>query len=114
MKKLQKLILPLLFIVIILLVYLFYFKQEGKLGSFSDFDPNNSAVKDIRVTIVHDRGIDRTPDGGAVFFASDRNHTVVQINADHISLDLESAQVVLLKGHLSQGNNFHAHDVVLE
>ena len=114
MKKLQKLILPLLFVVIVFLVYFVYFKQEGKLGSFADFDPNNSAVKDIRITLVQERGINKTPDGGAVFFASDRNNTVVQINADHIPPDLESAQVVLLKGHLSQGNSFHAHDVVLE
>lgn len=114
MKKLQKLILPLLFILIILLVYLFYFKQDGKLGSFSDFDPNNSAVKDIRVTVLQDREINRTAEGGAVFFASDINNTVLQINADHIPQDLESAQVVLLKGHLSQGNNFHAHDVIIE
>ncbi|MEJ2492959.1 MAG: hypothetical protein P8Y79_01370 [Ignavibacteriaceae bacterium] len=114
MKKLQKLTLPILFIVIILLVYFVYFKQEGKLGSFSDFDPNNSAVKDIRVTVLQDRGISKTSDGGAIFYASDRNTTVLQINADHIPPDFESANVVILKGHLSPGNSFHAHDVVLE
>ncbi len=114
MKKLQKLVLPLLFIVIFLLMYLFYFKQEGKLGSFSDFDPNNSAVKDIRVTVLQDRGISKTSDSGAIFFASDRNSTVIQINADHIPPGFESATIVILKGHLSPGNSFHAHDVVLE
>lgn len=114
MKALQKLILPALVIVIILLIYLFYFKQEGKLGSFADFDPNNSAVKDIRVTIVHDKGIEQTSEGGGIFYASDKNNTIVQINADHLPPGLESAQTVILKGHLSPGNSFHAHDIVLE
>lgn len=114
MKKLQKLTLPLLFIVIVFLVYFVYFKQEGKLGSFSDFDPNNSAVKDIRVTVLHDRAISKTSGGGAIFYASDRNNTVIQINADRIPPGFESANAVILKGHLSQGNSFHAHDVELE
>jgi len=114
MKSLQKLILPLLFILIIFLIYFFYFKQDDKLGSFADFDPNNSAVKDIRVALVQDRGIKQTSEDGAIFFASDINKTVLQINADHIPPGLESAQTVILKGHLSQGNSFHAHDVVLE
>ena len=114
MKALQKLILPILLIVIVFLIYTFYFKQEGKLGSFSDFDPNNSAVKDIRVILVHDRGINQTPEGGAVFFASDKNNITLQVNADHVPPGIESAQIVILKGHLSQGNSFHAHNVVLE
>jgi len=44
MKNLQKLILPLLIIVAIVLVYQFYFNKGEELGSYSDFDPNNSAV----------------------------------------------------------------------
>ena len=114
MKSLQKLILPLLFIFVIFLIYFFYFKQDNALGSFSDFDPNNSAMKDIRVLLLQDRGIDQTPDGGAVFFASDKNNLILKVNADHVPQGIESAQTVILKGHLSQGNSFHAHNVVLE
>ncbi len=113
MKKLQKFILPLLVLLIIALIYFVYFFPKEGLGSFSDFDPNNNAVKDIRVNLVLDRGINQTPEGGAIFFVSDKNNTVLQVNADKIPQGLESAKTITLKGHLSQGNNFHAHDVVI-
>jgi hypothetical protein len=112
MKYLQKLILPILILAAIFLIYTFYFAPQKGLGSFADFDPNNSAVKDIRVTIVQERGINKSPEGGATFFATDKNNMVVQVNADKVSGEIELAQTVILKGHLSQNNSFHAHDVV--
>lgn len=114
MKNIQRLILPLLLIIVISLIYFVYFSPQEGLGSFSDFDPNNNAVKDIRVTLVRDRGINENPGGGAVFFAADKNNSIVQVNADKIPPGLESAGIIILKGHLSQGNSFHAHDVVID
>ncbi|QQS36331.1 MAG: hypothetical protein IPM56_19175 [Ignavibacteriales bacterium] len=113
MKKIQKLILPLLLIAGAYLIYSVYFTKSKGLGSFSDFDPNNNAVKDIRVVLVIDRGITSTPDGGAVFFAEDRNKSVVQVNADKIPSGLNGASIVVLKGHLTQ-SGFHAHAVEIE
>ncbi len=113
MKTLQKLILPALLLVIIGLIYFFYFAPKAGLGSFSDFDPNNNAVKDIKVRIVKEQGITRTPEGGAVFFAEDKNKTVVQVSADKIPMGFDNLETVVLKGHLSQGG-FHAHDVVTD
>ena len=52
MKILQKLILPVLIIAAIFLVYEFYFDKGSDLGSYSAFDPNNSAVKEIRVQLL--------------------------------------------------------------
>ncbi len=112
-KNVQKLILPLLILTLIGLVYFLYFSPKEGLGSFDDFDPNNNAVKDIRVKIVQNQGINKTPEGGAVFFAEDKNNTVVQVNADKVPQGLESAGTIILKGHLSQGG-FHAHDVVID
>jgi len=113
MKTLQKLILPALIVAAVFLVYKFYFVKGDNLGSFSDFDPNNNAVKDIHVKIVQDQGITKTPEGGAVFFAEDKDNTVVQVNADKVPVGLEAAGTIILKGHLSQGG-FHAHDVVID
>jgi hypothetical protein len=45
MKILQKLILPLLLLLVVFIIYKFYFAKSG-LGSFDDFDPNNNAVKE--------------------------------------------------------------------
>jgi len=113
MKNIQKLILPFLIITVIALIYFLYFSPKEGLGSFNDFDPNNNAVKDIRVSIIQERGITETPGGGAVFFAEDKDNTVVQVNADKVPVGLEAAGTIILKGHLSQGG-FHAHDVVID
>jgi cytochrome c-type biogenesis protein CcmE len=113
MKNLQKFILPILIIVVISIVYTVYFSPKKGLGSFSDFDPNNSAVKDIRVKLIQDREITKTPGGGSAFFVSDKDNNVVQVNADKVPQGFESAETIILRGHLSQ-NSFHAHDVLLD
>jgi cytochrome c-type biogenesis protein CcmE len=113
MKILQKLILPALIIAAIFLVYKFYFVKGDDLGSFSDFDPNNNAVKEIRVQLLTDRGIENSG-GGVSFYASDRNGKVVQVSGELMLPEgFESAKVIILRGHLSQGG-FHAHEVLLD
>lgn len=113
MKSVQKLILPILVIVIVALVYVIYFSPQEGLGSFADFDTNNSAVKDIKVKVLTDRGINSNPGGGANFYTVDRSGTVVLVSADHIPEGIESAKTVVLRGHLNK-ENFHAHDVLLD
>ena len=113
MKFLQKLILPALFVLVIIIVYVLYFAPKDELGSFSDFDPNNSAVKEIRVMLLTDRGINQDGHGGT-FFVSDKNNTTMQVNADHIPQGIESANILILQGHLSGTNAFHAHEVEIE
>jgi len=107
MRHLQKLILPLLVIVIIAIVYFVYFSSEG-LGSFSDFDTNNSAVKDIKVQILQEKGINNN-----AFYAVDKTGKEVLVHADHIPAGIESVKVVVLRGHLNK-DSFHAHDVLLD
>jgi hypothetical protein len=107
MKHLQKFILPLLVIVIIALVYFVYFTAEG-LGSFSDFDVNNSASKDIKVEILHEKGINNN-----AFFVIDKTGKEVLVHADHLPSGFESAKIVVLRGHLNK-DSFHAHDVLLD
>lgn len=113
MKILQKLILPVLIIAAIFLVYEFYFAKGDDLGSYSDFDPNNSAVKEIRVQLLADRGIEQHGEEVS-FFTSDKNGKVVQVSGSFILPDgFENAQVIILRGHLNQ-NGFHAHEVLLD
>ena len=111
MKFLQKLILPFLLAVVAIAIYFFYFAPSTDLGSFSDFDPNNNAVRDIRVMVLQDRGIE-SDSHGAHFYVSDKNNKVMFVNADKVSVDVQSAEFVILRGHLSQNNSFHAHDVI--
>jgi cytochrome c-type biogenesis protein CcmE len=113
MKNLQKLILPLLTIVAIVLVYQFYFNTGEELGSYSDFDPNNSAVKEIRVQLLADRGIEQNG-MQASFFTADKNGREVQVSGELMLPEgFENANVIILRGHLS-GDGFHAHEVLLD
>jgi hypothetical protein len=114
MKNLQKLILPILAIVIVLGIYFIYFAPKEGLGSFKDFDPNNSAVKEIRVLFDKEKGISHTPDGGIIFFVTDKDNTMMQVNTDKIPNGLNSARTIIIEGHLNQGNSFHAHEVLLD
>jgi hypothetical protein len=112
MKILPKLILPLLLLLVVFIIYKFYFAKSG-LGSFDDFDPNNTAVKEIRVQLLIDRGI--TNEGeDVVFYTADKNGKVMMVNG-HVTLPtgFDKAEVIILKGHLG-GNSFHTHEVEIE
>ncbi len=112
MKNLQKLILPILLLLVVFIIYKFYFAKSG-LGSFDDFDPNNTAVKEIRVQLVIDRGITQQGED-VVFYATDINGKVMMVNG-HVTLPdgFDKAEVIILKGHLS-GDSFHTHEVLLD
>ena len=113
MKYLQKFVLPVLLIVIVFIIYKFYFSSNKGLGSFSDFDPNNNAVKPITVELLKDREINQQG-GAVVFYVSDKTGKVMMVSGElSLPQGFESANVVTLKGHLSQ-DSFHAHEVVIE
>jgi cytochrome c-type biogenesis protein CcmE len=112
MKIFQKLIIPGLLVLLLVLVYLFYFAQKG-LGSFSEFDPNNNANKDIKVRIVKEKGISRDQQG-IIFYAVDKNGTEVLVQAPmNLPASLEAEEEVILRGHLHK-EYFHASEVLLE
>ena len=112
MKKLQKLILPLLLLLIVFIIYKFYFAKTG-LGSFDDFDPNNNAVKEIHVQLLVDREIQQQG-SDATFYVADKNGKEVMVNGEvSLPAGFEKATVIILKGHLS-GSSFHAHEVLLD
>ena len=112
MKTLQKLILPLLLILVVFIIYNFYFAKTG-LGSFDDFDPNNTAVKEIKVQFIADRGVTQQGED-VVFYAADKNGKIMMVNG-HVTLPsgFEQAEVIILKGHLS-GSSFHTHSVEID
>lgn len=113
MKLIQKFVLPVLIVIVIFLIFKIYFSPDKGLGSFTDFDPNNNAVKPIRVQLLYDRGINQQ--GGAVsFYVSDKDGKVVMVNGEFsLPEGFDSANEIIIKGHLSQ-NGFHAHEVEID
>ena len=109
MKALQKLILPLLIIIVIAIIYTFYFKPSESLGSFADLDPTNHAVKEIKVQVLQDKEFSQTS-----FYAADKFGTIVIVHADNLPQGIETAQTAIIHGHLSNNESFHAHAVQLD
>jgi hypothetical protein len=112
MKSIQKIILPVLIISAAALLYFTYFSPKEGLGSFSDFDTNNNANKEIRVKVVTEKGINNQ-EGVITFFAVDNNGTEMMIQAPaDIPENIGTAGEVTLRGHLHP-DHFHAVDVQL-
>ena len=113
MKILQKLILPLMIVIIVFLIYSIYFSPKKGLGSFSDFDTNNNANKDIKVRIVQEKGITKNQDA-SIFYAIDKNGTEVMVQAPlTLPQNIETVKEVILRGHLHK-EYFHAVEVLNE
>lgn len=102
MKRVQKLISPILIGLIILLMYLFYFSPYKGLGSFKDFDPDSHAMKDIDVKVVHNLGIQASLDGSRIlFYTEDKNgvRKQIEISSEFKSI-VESSEVITMTGHI--------------
>lgn len=113
MKILQKLILPLLIILVVFIIYTFYFDKEIELGSFDTFDPNNNAVKEILVQLVPDQNIDNSA-GSFNFSVVDKNGKVLKaFGSASLPEEIHDAQNLILKGHVTQ-NGFCTHEVLID
>lgn len=115
MKALQKMILPALLMAAIFLIYFIYFAPSGELGLYSNFDTNNNANKDIRVSLVHPKGIRTDPvNQSATFYAVDGEGVENLVQAPYPLPDgIENANVIIMKGHLHE-DHFHAVEVNLQ
>jgi len=115
MKALQKMILPALLLAAVLIIYFIYFVPTGELGLYSNFDTNNNANKDIRVSLVQQKGIQKDPMNQSVsFYAVDGAGVENLVQAPYPLPDgMENADVIILKGHLHE-DHFHAVEVNLQ
>jgi hypothetical protein len=114
MKVLQKLILPVLFLGVIYIIYMFYFAPGRFSGAFSDFDTNNNASKDITVEFIKDKGIQHdTRSGISIFYVKDKKGQVVMVQGPlPLPEGVESSSSLTLTGHL-HNDFFHAHEIVV-
>lgn len=115
MKFLQKLILPLLLAIVIFLIYSIYFSSKKGLGSFSDFNTNNSANKDIKVEIIRNKEIKKDFQNKTVtFYVRDKNGKVEIVQAPlPLPEDFDKAKDIYLRGHLHT-EYFHAAEILLQ
>lgn len=115
MKALQKLILPLLLAAAVFLIYSIYFSPKKGLGSFSDFDTNNNANKDIKVEVVRNKEIKKDSQNQIVtFYVKDKNGKEELVQAPLPLPDgFDNAKDIYLRGHL-HAEYFHAAEILLQ
>ena len=113
MKK-EKLIIPALLMVVMLVLYFSYFSPKDELGLFSDFDTDSNANKEILVKVLPDRGFIKDGSGGTTFYVEDRSGKQVVVSGSvEMPAGIENAKRIVLSGHYN-GNSFHAHGVKIK
>ncbi len=113
-KNIKILIISVVVLFAIYLAYGILSSTSEAIGTFDKFDANSTASKDIKVEIVHEKGITTNPEGGMMFFAKDKNGVVKKITLDMTLPQLnKDSKFITLKGHI-HGDYFHATSAELE
>ncbi|MCF8260719.1 MAG: hypothetical protein K9J12_08095 [Melioribacteraceae bacterium] len=115
MKNFGKFVIPLLLIVFVGSIYLFYFSPVRGLGSFSDIDPESHAQKELMVQLVKEDGISFNADRSkAIFFVADRSGRKVRVSAPaDLPKEFSTAELITILGHF-HGEQFDAVSVDIE
>ncbi|MFZ1290672.1 MAG: hypothetical protein WAR79_11320 [Melioribacteraceae bacterium] len=114
MKKIEKFILPFLVLIIIGILYFTYFAASDELGDFSQLDPNSNASLPVAVKFVKEKGAQRTQDGTYVFYVVDKNNKEMFITGlESLPPGMDDAKSMVITGHLSGKDAFHAHGIEL-
>lgn len=114
MRKLSKLILPLISVTVLAVIYFIYFAPTKELGSFSKFGGGSEINQQINVGVVKENGFERNADGRIIsFYAKDKNNLSIKITLhEPVTDDIVEAEVVELMGHM-HGGNFTAAGVMI-
>ena len=114
MKKLSKLILPVIFIVVIAIMYFTYFARTDEVGSLDKFSPGSEINQEINLFVVKSKGFERDAYGSiSSFYARDKNNVEVQVTShEPISPEVANAEVVELLGHM-HGNSLVASKITI-
>jgi len=114
LKNIQKLVLPALVVFIIAILYFLYFAPSDELGSFARLDSNSNAAVPIIVKMVKEKGVQRTQDGSYIFYVLDKDKKEVLVNGlKNIPPGMDDAKSMVITGHLSGQDAFHAHGIEL-
>ena len=114
MKNIQKLILPALVVFVLAILYFSYFAPSDELGSFARLDSNSNAAVPIVVKMVKDKGVQRTKDGTYIFYVLDIDNKEVLVSGlKDLPPGMNDAKSMVITGHLSGKDGFHAHGIEL-
>lgn len=114
MKSVQKFFVPLLAVGAVAMIYFLYFSPKG-LGSFTEFDTNNNANKEIRVKVDKAAGTQQDPaQGVTLFYVTDANNARVLVHGPlAMPQAFDTYDYVTLRGHLHK-EYFHATEILMK
>lgn len=109
MSKSGKLVvLSVILLFVLYLGYNVYFTTKEGTGSFSEFDVNSTANKNIKVELVQEKGFTPNQEGGVNFFVKDKNGIEKSVVLGKpLPPGIEGYKTITLTGHL-HGDYFHA------
>ena len=109
-----KLILPVIFIVVIAIMYFTYFARTDEVGSLDKFRPGSEINQEINLFVVISKGFEKDANGSITsFYAADKNNVEVQVTShEPISPEIANAEVVELLGHM-HGNSLVAAKITI-
>lgn len=115
MTRSVKLIIPAIIIVFLAyLGYSVYFTSKEGTESFSKFDINSTAGKNIKVVLVQEKGFTPNQEGGVTFFVRDKNGVEKKvILGKELPPGIKNSKTAILTGHL-HSDYFHATEVELD
>lgn len=116
MRKISKLILPLISATVLAVIYFIYFAPTKELGSFNKFGDGSEINQQINVSVVKENAFERDAAGKIVsFFARDINNLVIKITLhEPAPEEIVNAEVVELMGHMHGGNFTAASATILK
>ena len=98
----------------IFIIYSAYTTSKEGTESFSKFDVNSTASKNIKVQILHEKGITPNPEGGVIFYVKDKSGTEKKVSlGKELPSGYKDEKTVILTGHL-HGDYFHATEAVFD
>ncbi len=113
-KQVKLIFLSIAVLFVIYLVYSTYTASKEGTESFTKFDANSTANKNIKVELVHEKGFIPNPEGGVIFYVKDKSGIEKKVNlGKELPAGAKESKVVTLTGHL-HGDYFHATDAVLD
>ena len=112
MTKTKKIIIfSVIVLFLVFLAYNIYNTSKEGTGSFSDFDVNSTANKNIKVEVVQEKGFIQNQEGGVTFFVKDKNGIEMNVVlGKKLPPNINNSKTVTLTGH-SHGDYFHATEV---
>ncbi|MCL5027813.1 MAG: hypothetical protein M1480_02205 [Bacteroidetes bacterium] len=114
MKKLSKLIFPLILAGVLAVIYFTYFAPTKELGSFSKFSSGAEINQNINVRVDKSMKFERDANGNIIsFYVLDKNNVKIQVTShEPILPEIADADIVELLGHM-HGGNFTAGKITI-